>query len=109
MSLLGSPTRSFRNAVDEDNGRCALGAALAAGGDPHALLTNQPISRRTCEELAELDAATLGAAVVLNSDTHPCLAALVASRDLKDRARAQRGRNAGVAESLVGAMRCGPA
>ena len=96
----------MRNAVDDDLGEAnMLAARLAAGEDPQLIWSEKPLGRRTCEELAELEPATLCSAVSLNSHTHPTLAALIGARALKEASNAQRGRNAGVAGKLAGAMR----
>ena len=108
MTALGSPTRrgSLKNAVDDGfDDPNALEARLAAGEDPQLLWREKPLGRIQCEELAELEPATLAAAVCLNSETHPTLAALIGSRALKDAAHSQRGRNAAVGEKLAGASR----
>jgi hypothetical protein len=107
MAELGSLGRRgvWRNAsVDDESCTNVLAARLAAGDDPQALWT-QPIGRRTCEELAELDPATVCAAVCLNSEAHPCLAALVGSRALKDASKATQGTNSGVSRQIAGAIR----
>jgi hypothetical protein len=103
---LGSPTRrSLRNAVDDDASENLLAARLARGEDPQLLWSAKPLGRRMCEEIAELEPEVMCKAVTLNSHTHPTLASLLAAHALKDAAKAQRGRNAGVAEKLGGALR----
>jgi hypothetical protein len=96
----------WRNAsIDESDCPNVVAARLEAGEDPHAVWHDTPVGRRTCEELAELDPAALCAAVCLNSEAHPCLAALSGSRALKLAAKAQAGTSAGVAADLLGALR----
>ena len=89
---------------DETDCPNSLIERLQAGEDPQSLLWDvRPLGRRTCEELAELEPATLCAAVCLNSEAHPVMASLVGAHALKLAARTQRGRNAGVAGKLAGA------